>query len=410
MKNLNNKKMGISLIVLIITIAVIIILATIVIVSAVNMNTINSAKNATIKHNDSVLKESASILSAKWETDRLLDKTTKSRTDYVNDGLKDEGFDSTDRDRVHVDEETGKVTLDNEIVGSAPEVAREANWYYGDYVDNYTESSASGVKWKILYSDKKNIFLIADDYIPYSSIPYSTKNGSVTSHKPTQGSNNYKVNFSSEITDYSGSESIIDTRLQNLNYILFESLKENNQRLQTSSMCATAYMMDKDAWKNFKGTNADFAIGGPTVELVIKSWNEKYSKNEPYTLYSSSASSSDKGYTFGKDSTGRTSFTGYIGRTDDGKYDPLYFIENTEKAEGTWLASPNAYRDAINEGIDFSGSYLNALTNDGNIRYAGFNSRAYNYSEEGKYGFRPVVCLKTEVELEEVSQDHFAIK
>ena len=79
----NKIKKGISLIVLIITIAVIIVLASAVILSIANNRPIESAKEATRLHNETVLKESAGVLSAQWKTDSILGNTTLSRSEYV---------------------------------------------------------------------------------------------------------------------------------------------------------------------------------------------------------------------------------------------------------------------------------------------------------------------------------------
>ena len=109
----NNKiKKGISLIVLIITIAIIIILATAVILSIANNRPIESAKEATASHNDAVLKESAATLSAQWEVDRLLDSSIGSRSEYVMQGLSSQGFTEEERERIKINEETGEILID----------------------------------------------------------------------------------------------------------------------------------------------------------------------------------------------------------------------------------------------------------------------------------------------------------
>ena len=109
-KRENKNKKGISLIVLIITIAVIIILATAVILSISNNRPIDSAKEATASHNDAVLKESAAVLSAQWEVDRLIDDSIGTRSEYVKKELEKQGFTSDETDRVKVDE-NGKVDI-----------------------------------------------------------------------------------------------------------------------------------------------------------------------------------------------------------------------------------------------------------------------------------------------------------
>ncbi len=110
-KKHDNKKQGISLIVLIITIAVVIILAAAVILSMNNNRPIESAKTATEKNDIATLKESASVLSAQWEVDKLLDETIGTRTDYVQSGLTKQRFEQGMISKVVVDEKTGKITV-----------------------------------------------------------------------------------------------------------------------------------------------------------------------------------------------------------------------------------------------------------------------------------------------------------
>ena len=215
----NNKK-GISLIVLIVTIAVIIILATAVILSVANDRPIDSAQEAVDLHNSSVLIENATALSTQWTLEKRLGKTTFSRNDYVKQGLHDQGFTKDEIEDLVVSEVTGKVGRK----GGAIDIASNPQKYYGAYVD-YKENSGSGVSWKIFYSDESNIYLIADDYIPYSSIPNSTKDGQVTQHKPNKGDNDYRAYFTNILEDYMGSASITDNRLQDLNREYFSYLK-----------------------------------------------------------------------------------------------------------------------------------------------------------------------------------------
>ena len=43
-------------------------------------------------------------------------------------------------------------------------------------------------------------------------------------------------------------------------------------------MKSVAYMLDINAWSKFAVSGkADYAIGGPTVELLFRSYNQKYS-------------------------------------------------------------------------------------------------------------------------------------
>ena len=61
---------------------------------------------------------------------------------------------------------------------------------YGSYVSNYKSDSleTSNLSWKIFYSNGSNIFLISDDYIERSDLPYSTNtSGNFTNNKPNDG-------------------------------------------------------------------------------------------------------------------------------------------------------------------------------------------------------------------------------
>ncbi len=267
----------------------------------------------------------------------------------------------------------------------ALEILSHPKSYYGAYVDNYTESSGSGVKWKIFYSEGKNIYLIADDYIPYDSIPNSTKDGVSTSNKPNRGETTYTSTayFDNILDDYIGSASITESKIRNLNSKYFEYLTTNGKTSENNNMKAVAYMLDIKAWEKFKGEKADYAIGGPTSEIFIKSYNQKYPDSQlEYQVrdlegYSYRNGSSDS-WSYSVNSAFETS-------------DPLYVITDYKtKAYVVWLASPSIIHDGDLNGL-FGGTLSVSHWND---VYA---------------GFRPVVCLKSNVNLTQVSTDHFNI-
>ena len=140
-------------------------------------------------------------------------------------------------------------------------------------------------------------------------------------------------------------------------------------------MKSVAYMMDTTAWNSkFRDTSkAEYVVGGPTVELLFKSYNEKYK-----TAYESQASSAT-GYQIRK--TSSDSWSNYVNsmlKTSDS----LYVITKQTDAYAYWLASPSAY----------GASYVMYVDSDGLVRYS--------YYYYGDYGFRPLVCLKSDVTLE----------
>ena len=196
---------------------------------------------------------------------------------------------------------------------------------------------AQGVtEWKIFYAgtmpgeSEPHIYLISSDYIPYDVIPNSTNSsGEATSNKPDKGNYDRTAYFSSILDDYEGSASITDSRIKGLNNSYFN---DNTFTSTENNMKSVAYMLDTKAWSGFATDKADYAIGGPTVELLFKSYNQKYTTN-----YVAEATSST-GYQVGSGSASSYSLT--LSNTSD----PLYVITSTTNAYAYWLASPSAYR------------------------------------------------------------------
>ena len=265
----------------------------------------------------------------------------------------------------------------------------KANNYYGKSV-NYT--SANGVTgWKIFYADTNNIYLIADDYVDVAKLPRGTDtSGNPVGNAPANTNTNTSylkaAPFDNIIDAYStGAARITTDTIKNLNSSFFaisdSSTNTNN------NMKAVAYMLDTTAWSAFKDSNgkADYVIGGPTLEMLFKSYNQKH----PGKNYEAQA----------------TSATGYQLRVNGGTWkdytdsnsdyldssDSLYVLPSSKGADSMWLASPSA-RDA-----DLvMRVYCLGYVNNG------------NYGNNGS-GFRPLVCLKSNVQLQE-SGDGFSIK
>ena len=99
-------------------------------------------------------------------------------------------------------------------------------------------------------------------------------------------------------------------------------------------MKAVAYMMDTNAWSGYEGEHAEYAIGGPTIEMIMKSYSEKYGVD-----YRAQASSTI-GYLASKD--GGASWSDYIASMLSTS-DSTYVITSENIASGMWVASPSAY-------------------------------------------------------------------
>ena len=95
-------------------------------------------------------------------------------------------------------------------------------------------------------------------------------------------------------------------------------------------------MLYTNAWSTYKGANADYAVGGPSIEMIMKSYSQKHGVD--YRAQASSAT----GYQISTD--GGLNWNTYI--TSSSEYlstsDSLYVITSTSNAYAYWVASPSA--------------------------------------------------------------------
>ena len=236
---------------------------------------------------------------------------------------------------------------------------------YGAIVKGYECESEGVDTWRIFYADYEHVYLIADDYIPYENIPESAGG-----HKPIQSSVYPRAAFfDSVVNDYSGSSSITDPRLQALNNDYFTK----NYSSSYDNMKAVAYMMDTNAWSGYAGEHAEYAIGGPSIELLFKSYNQKYGTN--YVAEATDNSGYNVSYMYLSNKT-----------------DPLYVKTSTTNALAYWVAS-TVNATTVN--------YVLYVRHDGDIG---------NYFYDGATrGFRPLVCLKSDVHLQKNSDGSYMI-
>ena len=138
-------------------------------------------------------------------------------------------------------------------------------------------------------------------------------------------------------------------------------------------MKSVAYMMDTTAWNSkFRDTSkAEYVVGGPTVELLFKSYNEKYK-----TAYESQAvESSDKsntGYQIRK--TSSDSWSNYVNsmlKTSDS----LYVITKQTDAYAYWLASPSANNTNNVMNVNYNGNVNNNNYNNNNNGFRPLDSK-----------------------------------
>ena len=332
-------KNGISLIVLIITIIVIIILAAAVILTISKNNPVDSAKEAKFKEDVRSFQADLSLSVSKDYTakagqrddkfnaitfddikNNYIPSFTKEYEDKLvikNDELKYVGDKVTEKEKKWLDD----LEIKEDIETAAEKVANDPN-YYGKKITNYEANGVSD--WKIFYSDGNNVYIIASDYVDVDKLP-STSRG----HKPKNTDSDYPkgATFTNVIDDYNGSSDITDEKIKKLNNDYFSKGYTSTD----VNMQAVAYMLDTNIWSIFKTEKAEYAIGGPTVEMLMASYSRKYNVN-----YMARAISG-VGYEISKNSGVNWS---YWYQEMLNKSDSLYVILSVANAEAMWLASP----------------------------------------------------------------------
>ena len=266
--------------------------------------------------------------------------------------------------------EIKKPAITNEDISNNPEE------YFGEIVSNYDCPNNAGVNaWQIFYADENNLYLISDDYVHKDYIPNGSKGSAIYDY-----GNGYKLGMDDVGDDYSGSSDITDEKIKALNNDYFTKGYSST----SYNMKAVAYMLDTNAWSVFAGEQAEYAIGGPTIELLFESYNKR-NGTEKYKAVAESKDgyliSSGYGYGYGG--------SPYM---DDNESFKLYRILSQEKALGYWIASP----------CDAAGVFH--LTGDNSLGLYGSIDNNIRQT-----GFRPVVCLKSGVALEEQSDGTYHI-
>ncbi len=268
----------------------------------------------------------------------------------------------------------------------AEDIKNAPNTFYGAEVTEYTCPSDGVSKWRIFYADSSNIYLIADDYID------STKAPNGQGENVIYKNSDYKLSFNNVYKDYTGSEWILGTHMdangkvvenslakkwlnKYFNYTLDEGSTYPNRTSTNTNIRAVAYMMDTKQWNIYAGEQAEYAIGGPPIEMYCESYNQ--------THLASNISCDETG-------TNGYNYSNESGLSSD--CDEIYMKPYNSKATAMWLASPS-------NGLAGDLVYVNY--------YGYFGS--YLYSHNGP-GLRPLVCLKSDVQLKKTGDRVYAIQ
>ena len=271
----------------------------------------------------------------------------------------------------------------------ASDVANNIGSYIGSTVTNYTPNGGDkNVGWKIFYAGKSDagdssetdhIYLIADDCI-------DIKNSAGEYNTPVSANGNQVdalvdapkcaalATIENESSGYSDENNLAKNWLDG-------KIGERSQPLK--------YLLNTTDWKNLYGNKyAEWAIGTPTITMFLKSWNSndgytqyKYSYNAQYDSYELSGGMFEISFDSNKEEYN----------------DTLYFpsVDNSVRNNcyGYWMIG---HRDT--DGFHMR-TWSTVISENGK-----HTLKIYTYGEN-TLGFRPVVCLNTNVRLQADGMD-----
>lgn len=244
--------------------------------------------------------------------------------------------------------------------------------------ENNVVTTWNNVNWLVLSVDSNNIYLIAEDYVPINLLP------SKGSYSIRQRDNNYCGDFYNIINAYNGISDIQDSRLKNLNSSYFNSGYSSSY----IGSKAVAYLNDISIWNKYLGSKAEYVIGGPTIEQLITSYNQQFNTN-----YKANAVS-NRGYQISKDNGGSwaDAYSGMF--TTNSK---IFVCSDKTHCNEYWVASPTNYYGDSQEGDN-----LMAIYGDGWVSYDDY--------QDNNAGFRPMVCLSSDVRIIKQSDGTYVIE
>ena len=227
----------------------------------------------------------------------------------------------------------------------------------GDTVNYIT--SLNGVtldKWKVFYVDENYTYIILDDYLRHNAI--SRMSGMQKIVYGTSSDENCNVCGDGSRSGFIGA-------------MIYKS-NWSSLLIGTLNGIAIDYSTSSDT--NIK------AMGSPTLDLYVNSWNAKYPNNMIYTSYLSNVNYGGyDGYYIGS-SENPTGGTVNNPNTDSlyYPYSTKYDIGQYDYCNGYWLASPSAFDSEV----------LMIVKYDGMV-----SGYTYGWGNNPRFAFRPVICL-----------------
>ena len=222
--------------------------------------------------------------------------------------------------------------------------------YYGKKVTNYKASDSDTNTYKIFYVDKDNYF----------------KDGYNTIY--------LKADFSGSVscsTSYDASQTLIK-KMNPLWATKGNTVAAKTTTISNPNEQAAAWLCDPSKWTAYCDTDkANYAIGGPSVEMYVKSYNQAYNgitDSNVYTLGATYRATSAPGYIYTLNGAQSTISNDDYWTGNDSlnctRYNSMYCGQNGKKTGFWWLASPSASYSrhvcGVNGGnadLNYNGSY-----------------------------------------------------
>ena len=410
-KEMMKQEKGITLIALVITIIVLLILAGVTIATLTGDNGIlTQAQNAKEKATETGVIERVQVeVAGSYGLDGMIDKTA------LNDNLRknisgltyngksiSENIEGEGRNRI--EELPATVTLNGykicinkngEIIkipegvsNLAVEIAMNPQVYYGKKVTNYKDD---GNTYRIFYVDKDNyfkdgeytIYLKADDSRAYSNSSftltsyanYDSANTKVRTMNPDWA----KGKTSDADTATRGnSESGWNTNEKAAAYLCSPV---NDSNIETTSL----------PWRGYYNSSAaNYVIGGPSVEMYVKSYNQAYNgitDSNVYTLGAIYRTTSVPGYIYTLNGVQSTISNNDYYTGDDSLDYTRYKSMYCGKTDTTGIASKTGYWWLASPSAEYSAGVCSVGGNDAGL----YDGSAYGTDR----GVSPLVSLKS---------------
>ena len=366
-KRMQKNSKGITLIALVITIIILLILAGVTIATLTGDNGIlTQAGKAKDKTTEAESIERVQVeVAGSYGLDGTIDKDQLNKNLGNIAGLKI-GESNFGGENI-VKELPATVTLNGYNIGidanggveKIPEIIAKIRAnpqaYYGKKVTNYKASDSDTNTYRIFYVDKDNYF----------------KDGYNTIY--------LKADFSGIVscsTSYDANQTLIK-KMNPLWATKGNTVKAKTTTISNENEQAAAWLCDPSKWTAYCDTDkANYAIGGPSVEMYVKSYNQTHGDDALGCQYQTN---DVPGYIYKVNNTIQNG--GWYTNNDtldySMTYKSMYCGQNGKKTGAWWLASPSA-RDSSNVCV-----------------VSGGNANLCHSISSNDYGVSPLVSLKS---------------